>query len=71
MSQNIFFVAVCRVAGHGIIVGSFSYNTDTDLNGVKQVLEEPNMKIVQGKHYSFVSGNSAWHIIQGNIIYYI
>jgi hypothetical protein len=64
--QNIFFVGIARRdGGAGIVVGSFSYNTETDLAVVKQVLEQPNMSLVQGKHYSFAVGQMAWHLIQG------
>lgn len=60
---NIFFTAVARIAGNGIIVCSHSYNTETDLDAVKQVLEQPNMQMFPGKHYSFSVGQLAWHII--------
>lgn len=67
MSQfhgNIHFVAVARLSfGNGIIMTSHSYNTETDLNAVKQVLEQPNMSLNPGKHYSFSVNNTQWHII--------
>lgn len=44
-------------------MASHSYNTETDLSGVKQVLEQPNMSLNPGKHYSFSVANLAWHII--------
>ena len=53
------------MAGHGIVVASYSYNTETELSGVKQVLEQPNMNLSPGKHYSFSVGNMAWHLISG------
>ena len=62
---NVYFLGVARVAGQGIIVASYSYNTETDLNGVKQVLEQPNMNMSPGKHYSFSVGQLAWHLISG------
>lgn len=62
---NVFFLAVARMAGQGIVVASYSYNTETDLGGVKQVLEQPNMNMSPGKHYSFSVGQLAWHLIAG------
>ena len=65
-NQNIFFIGVARtVKSEGIIVGSFSFNTETDLSAVKQVLEQPTVNLVPGKHYSFAVGQMAWHLIQG------
>ena len=46
-------------------MASHSYNTETDLGGVKQVLEQPNMNMAPGKHYSFSVGQLAWHLIAG------
>ncbi len=62
---NVFFLGVARMAGQGIVVASYSYNTETDLNGVKQVLDQPNMNMSPGKHYSFSVGQLAWHLIAG------
>ena len=63
---NVHFLAVARVAaGRGIIMASHAYNTETDLKGVKQVLEQPNMSMNPGKHYSFSVGQLAWHLIAG------
>lgn len=42
---------------------SHSYNTETDKSGVKQVIEQPNMSLVPGKHYSFQVSSLNWHII--------
>ena len=61
--NNVFFLGVARVAGQGIVVASYSYNSETDLGGVKQVLEQPNMQLSPGKHYSFSVGQSSWHLI--------
>jgi len=68
MAQNVFFLAVARLSPEmrGIIIGNFSYNTETDLNGVKKVLEQPNLDMKPGKHYSFNVNDVAWHLIQGN-----
>lgn len=67
-NQNIFFVGVARRDnGSGVVVGSFSYNTETDLAVVKQVLEQPNMNLQQGKHYSFAVAQMAWHLIQDDL----
>jgi hypothetical protein len=62
---NVQFIGVARIAGTGIIVASHAYHTKTDLNGVRQVLEQPNMNMAPGKHYSFNSGDLAWHLIAG------
>lgn len=64
-NQNIFFVGVARMEDdRGVIIGNFSYNTETDLSGVKKVLEQPNLQMVQGKHYNFTVGEVSWHLIQ-------
>lgn len=67
-NENVYFLGVARLAGQGIVVASYSYNTDTDLSGVKQVLEQPNMNMSPGKHYSFAVGQMAWHLIAGMLI---
>jgi predicted enzyme related to lactoylglutathione lyase len=63
---NVFFLGVARMQQYGIVVASYSYNTETDLGGVKQVLEQPNMNMTPGKHYSFAVAQLAWHLIAGN-----
>ena len=69
---NVYFLGVARIAGQAIVISSYSYNTETDLSAVKQVLEQPNMNMSPGKHYSFSVGQLAWHLIAGNIeLYYI
>jgi len=60
---NVFFLGVARIADEAIIVASHSFNTETDLGAVKQVLEQPNMTMSPGKHYSFSVGQLAWHLI--------
>ena len=62
---NIFFLGVARIANQAIIMASHSYNTVTDLGAVKQVLEQPNMSMAPGKHYSFTVNKLAWHLIAG------
>jgi hypothetical protein len=54
-----------RLAGQALVVASYSYNTETDLGAVKQVLEQPNVSMSPGKHYSFTVGQMAWHLISG------
>eukprot|EP00599_Poterioochromonas_sp_BG-1_P003628 CAMPEP_0173148854 /NCGR_PEP_ID=MMETSP1105-20130129/9975_1 /TAXON_ID=2985 /ORGANISM="Ochromonas sp., Strain BG-1" /LENGTH=228 /DNA_ID=CAMNT_0014063603 /DNA_START=165 /DNA_END=851 /DNA_ORIENTATION=- len=68
---NVFFLGVARMQGYGIVVASYSYNTETDLGGVKQVLEQPNMNMTPGKHYSFAVAQLAWHLIadESGLIY--
>jgi hypothetical protein len=63
--NNVHFLGVARVAGQALVVASYSYNSETDLAGVKQVLEQPNMQLSAGKHYNFSVGNLAWHLIAG------
>lgn len=64
---NLHFLGVARIAGSGIVVASHSYNTETDLNGVRQVLEQPNMTIAPGKHYSFGVAQVMWHLIADDV----
>ena len=69
-NQNVFFVGVARMDDdQGVVIGNFSYNTETDLSGVKRVLEQPNFNMVQGKHYNFTIGEVSWHLIQGALLY--
>ena len=61
---NVFFVGVARVEKGAIVIASLSYNTETDLSGVKTVLEQPNINMAPGKHYSFsTSDQQSWHLI--------
>ena len=64
---NVFFLGVARIVDEAIIVASHSFNTETDLGAVKQVLEQPNMEMSPGKHYSFSVGQLAWHLIAGTM----
>jgi hypothetical protein len=66
---NVHFLGVARVAqGQGIVIASHAYNTETDLNGVKQALEQSTQSMSPGKHYSFtVANTSAWHLIAGKL----
>lgn len=68
---NVFFLGCARLAGQALVVASYSYNTETDLGAVKQVLEQPNVSMSAGKHYSFTVGQMAWHLISDDqdIIY--
>jgi hypothetical protein len=63
----VHFLGVARVAGQGIVIASHSYNTETDLDGVRQVLEQPNMSMAPGKHYSFNVAQHAWHLISDDM----
>jgi hypothetical protein len=48
---NVQFLAVARLSfGSAIIMCSHSYNAETDLSAVKQVLEQPNMSLNPGNH---------------------
>ena len=66
---NVFFLGVARIANQGVIVASYSYNTETDLGAVRQMLEQPNLSMAPGKHYSFSVGQLAWHLIAGNSLH--
>lgn len=68
---NVQFLGVARVAqGQGIVIASHAYNTETDLNGVKQALEQSTTSMSPGKHYSFtVAQANAWHLIAGGKSY--
>ena len=63
--NNVFFLGVDRMAGQGLVIASYSYNTETDLSGVKQMLNQPNMNMQQGKHYTFPVAETEWHLIAG------
>jgi hypothetical protein len=66
---NVYFLGVARIQGAGYVIASYSYNTETDIGGVKQVLEQPNMNMQPGKHYSFTVAQLAWHLIAGNYLF--
>lgn len=68
---NVYFLGVARISGQAYVVASYSYNSETDIGGVKQVLEQPNMNMVPGKHYSFSVAQSAWHLIAGIFLFLI
>lgn len=63
--NNVLFLGCARLPGQAIILASFSYNSETDLDAVRQVLEQPNTRLQPGKHYSFEVGELAWHLISG------
>ena len=64
--HNIYFLAVARVQGEGIVVAQHSNDSDVELSGVTQVIEQPNMNMQPGKHYSFTVGaTQGWHLISG------
>jgi len=66
--QNVFFVGVARKdTSDGYVVASFAFNTETNLDAVKEVLVQPNLSLQPGKHYSFAVGTMGWHIIQDDI----
>lgn len=51
---------------------SYAYHTETNIDIVRQVLEDPKAYIEPGKHYVFsVGGAMQWHIISGMYIFYI
>lgn len=65
---NIHFIGLARlVSGKGVILASHSYNTKIDLNGVKQVIEQPNICMQQSKFYSFSVGSQSWHLVADTI----
>jgi hypothetical protein len=64
-TENVFFLGVGRVSAQAVILASYQ-NVETDLDGVKQVLMQPNQMSI-GKHYSFTTGATAWHLIKGMI----
>eukprot|EP00349_Pseudokeronopsis_sp_Brazil_P008184 CAMPEP_0202965822 /NCGR_PEP_ID=MMETSP1396-20130829/9919_1 /ASSEMBLY_ACC=CAM_ASM_000872 /TAXON_ID= /ORGANISM="Pseudokeronopsis sp., Strain Brazil" /LENGTH=212 /DNA_ID=CAMNT_0049688933 /DNA_START=100 /DNA_END=738 /DNA_ORIENTATION=- len=59
------------MAHEGIVIASFSHNAEIDIGGVKQVLQQPNLNMSAGKHYTFSVGSSGWHLIADdlNLIY--
>jgi len=59
------------MAGQAFVMASLPYNSETDLGAVRQVLEQPNMNMSPGKHYSFTVAQYSWHLIadEQGIIY--
>lgn len=65
-AQYLYYLGVARIAnGKGYVIGNYSFNSETTIEGVRQVLEQPNFALQPGKHYSFTVGQFAWHLIQG------
>ena len=69
--QNVLFLGVARMAGQAFVMASLPYNSETDLGAVRQVLEQPNMNMSPGKHYSFTVAQYSWHLIAGISLYFI
>ena len=64
--HNLYFLGVARVQGEGIVIAQHSNDSNVELSGVTQVIEQPTMNMQPGKHYSFnVGENQAWHLICG------
>lgn len=67
MKGNLFVLGVVRfLNGGGIALASCAYNEQVvqmDASVVRQVLEQPNMQMTVGKHYSFALDRVAWHLI--------
>lgn len=62
--HNLYFLGVARVQGEGIVIAQHSNDSNVELSGVTQVIEQPTMNMQPGKHYSFnVGENQAWHLI--------
>jgi len=52
---NVQFLAVSRLSfGAAIIMASFSYNAETDLDGVKTVIQQPNMSLAPGNYFDTI-----------------
>ena len=47
------------------VVASLAYNSSVDLSGVKEVLGQ-KMGMQAGTHYSFTTGQMAWHMMCDN-----
>jgi hypothetical protein len=51
---NVQFLAVSRLSfGQALILASFSFNAETDLEAVKQVVQQPNMSLAPGILFYF------------------
>lgn len=53
---NVHFMGIARIdRGEPIIIASHSHDSETDLNGVKQVLGQPNIKVCGFERNSIIS----------------
>ena len=72
--SNLFFLCVARIdeeSARSFVVASRSFNnSQISLDGVKQVLQQPNVVITPGKHYSFETEHTGWHLRVGEKIQY-
>lgn len=66
--NNVLFLGVARLPGQAMVLASFSYNAETDLGVVRQVLEQPNARLQAGNHYTFNVDQLAWHLISGTYV---
>lgn len=61
---NVHFIASARLQGaEGIIIAQHSYNSDTSLDAVRKVLQQPNLQMRARTHYQFGVGSMAWHLM--------
>uniref|UniRef100_A0A7S0SW64 V-SNARE coiled-coil homology domain-containing protein n=1 Tax=Chromulina nebulosa TaxID=96789 RepID=A0A7S0SW64_9STRA len=60
---NVYFLGIARLADKAYVIASLAYNSETDIDGIKKVLEQPNMNMSPGKHYSFTVGQVLWNLI--------
>lgn len=64
MPANLFFLGISKIEGGAIILASLSYHSDTDLNTIKEVLNQPNI-LVPNKLYNLEAGQLSWHLLSG------
>ena len=62
---NVYFIGVARIGSDAVVVANYSYHSEIDIDGVKKVLDEPNLSLLPGKYYTFTSNQFGWHLVSG------
>ncbi len=67
---KVFFLGIARIAQenpkHSVVVASNSHNAQINIEAVHQILNDPSLNMVSGKHYSFTANALGWHFVSGS-----
>jgi hypothetical protein len=62
---SVVYLGVARLShGKAHCIANYSSHAVVNLKHIKDVVEEPNCRLTQGKHYSFDAALWTWHLIQ-------
>jgi hypothetical protein len=64
--QYVFYLGVARITdGKSFFVANFSFNSETDTDGIRQVVEQTKFELQKGRHYAVCVAQLSLHLIQG------